>query len=546
LGLASIQLLPTAELYLHANITKASSLFIFNNYLLHPLELLTILIPNYYGSSSTYNYWGRVDYTETVIYFGLLPFMFLFIALFKRKKISVNHIPFFIFSLLATIFLVIDSPVTKALYSLPIPIIATGIPERIFIISSLCFSLLAGYGINYWIFSKDKLKTYIKPLGLIFLIALSIFLWTFIAYKLNISCPFGRMTNCRLISLRNTLLELVPFVVGILAFIAYFFTKHPFKKFLSYGIVLLIFCIGIYDALKFMPYSSSSSFNPPNVLMSKLQSYSNGRIFGLGSGTIATDLSTSFKFYDAQYYHPLYIRRYGELVSYGNSGSKTKTLTRSDINIVNNISLPKNDEVRRQRLFDLLGISYIFYKKSELPKNIPYSEIVWENKDWVVYKNSTALPRIYFASSYILYKSDDKILNFLFAPTFEPGKTVALEQNPHLILGGSKGKIFFQHFSENTVNAEVSTEKAGLLVINDNYYPGWKAFIDGKETQIFRTNYSFRSVVIPPGTHTLTMTYEPLTFRVGFYITVLSCVVFILFILSCEYVQSKKRKSSAK
>lgn len=531
LGISAVQLFPTAKLYLYANLTTDSSSFIFNSFLLKPLELLTIFIPNYFGNPSTYNYWGRVDYIQTAIYFGLVPFMFVFIALFKRKKMPANHILFFTFSFLITIFLIIDSPLTNALYSLPIPIVSTGIPERIFIISSLCLSLLAGYGINYWIFSKDKLKTYIMPLGLILLIALFILGGAFIAYKLNISCPPGPFINCRLISLRNTLLESMIFIIGFLVFLANFFIKAHFKKLLSYGIIFIILCIGSYNALKFIPYSPSSSFNPQNALITQLQSYSKGRVFGLGSGTILTDLPTYFRFYGAQYYHPLYILRYGELVSYGNSGSKTETLTRSDVQIINDLNLPKEDEIRRQRLFDLLGINYIFIKKSELSQNITYRKIAWQNEDWIVYKNSTAVPRMYFTSSYVAVNSDEKVLDYLFQPSFNPLVTAVLEKDPLIKSGNYNNKIISQKFSENTVDAQVYTEKSSILVVNDNFYSGWKAFIDGKQTEIFRTNYTFRSIIIPPGKHTVKMVFDPFAFKAGLFVTLFFCIFYILFIL---------------
>jgi uncharacterized membrane protein YfhO len=55
-----------------------------------------------------------------------------------------------------------------------------------------------------------------------------------------------------------------------------------------------------------------------------------------------------------------------------------------------------------------------------------------------------------------------------------------------------------------------------LLFLSETYYPvGWKAFIDGKETTIYRLNYLFRGVVIPFGQHKLEMRFEPRGFSLG-------------------------------
>jgi uncharacterized membrane protein YfhO len=48
----------------------------------------------------------------------------------------------------------------------------------------------------------------------------------------------------------------------------------------------------------------------------------------------------------------------------------------------------------------------------------------------------------------------------------------------------------------------------GLLVLTDNYYPGWKATIDGKNSEILRADYSFRGLVVTPGKHIIEFTFH--------------------------------------
>jgi uncharacterized membrane protein YfhO len=46
-----------------------------------------------------------------------------------------------------------------------------------------------------------------------------------------------------------------------------------------------------------------------------------------------------------------------------------------------------------------------------------------------------------------------------------------------------------------------------FLVLNDLYYPGWHATIDGRERPVFATNAVMRGVVVPPGADHLQFRY---------------------------------------
>jgi uncharacterized membrane protein YfhO len=65
------------------------------------------------------------------------------------------------------------------------------------------------------------------------------------------------------------------------------------------------------------------------------------------------------------------------------------------------------------------------------------------------------------------------------------------------------------------------------------YYPaGWKAFIDGQETDILRTNYILRSVVVPAGSHEVVFSFDPPLYRIGWIISNAAWVIAGLCILA--------------
>jgi uncharacterized membrane protein YfhO len=61
----------------------------------------------------------------------------------------------------------------------------------------------------------------------------------------------------------------------------------------------------------------------------------------------------------------------------------------------------------------------------------------------------------------------------------------------------------------------VSLDQAGWLVVSEQSYPGWEAFMDGNPTQIFTANAVMRAVYLEAGTHEVEFRFNPMSFRLG-------------------------------
>jgi uncharacterized membrane protein YfhO len=61
--------------------------------------------------------------------------------------------------------------------------------------------------------------------------------------------------------------------------------------------------------------------------------------------------------------------------------------------------------------------------------------------------------------------------------------------------------------------------QAGYLVLNDVYYPGWRATVDGQPAEILPANHAFRAVALAQGEHIVAFQYAPFSFRLGASIT---------------------------
>ena len=86
----------------------------------------------------------------------------------------------------------------------------------------------------------------------------------------------------------------------------------------------------------------------------------------------------------------------------------------------------------------------------------------------------------------------------MFNPEFDLRKQAVLERKPGLNLDKNvNGTAKIVSYTPDRI--EISTNSSGnsLLFLSDTFYPGWKALVDGKNTTIYRTDFTFRSVFVP-------------------------------------------------
>jgi hypothetical protein len=81
-----------------------------------------------------------------------------------------------------------------------------------------------------------------------------------------------------------------------------------------------------------------------------------------------------------------------------------------------------------------------------------------------------------------------------------------------------------------------------LLVVNELYFPGWRAFVDGHETPLLAANAMMRAVVLPPNAKSVVMTYQPFarTSR-AIFLYACGCVLLILGMLLAAWLQISER-----
>jgi uncharacterized membrane protein YfhO len=67
-------------------------------------------------------------------------------------------------------------------------------------------------------------------------------------------------------------------------------------------------------------------------------------------------------------------------------------------------------------------------------------------------------------------------------------------------------------------------DAASILVLSENHYPGWRAYVDGRFTDTLRVDYNLRGVALGPGQHKVEFVYRPKSVMIGFAISMLTLV----------------------
>lgn len=156
-----------------------------------------------------------------------------------------------------------------------------------------------------------------------------------------------------------------------------------------------------------------------------------------------------------------------------------------------------------------------------------------------IYKNRSPLPRAWLVKDFKVMDSG-AMLSRMTSRDFRPGGEVLIEEYPKwtnlpvpvspFTKGGggvSGGEVEILSESNNGLTLQVKVAGDNLLVLSDTYYPGWKAFVNGKKTKIHRANYNFRAIPLPAGTHRVEFVYDPISFKLGAGVTllgILSCI----------------------
>ena len=481
---------------------------------LHPKELLTFLVPSFYGLANE-TYWGTMPFQQVSHYTGYVVLCLAAVALVRRRDRSVGFLVAVVIVGIVMAFGRHIGPVYKLIYNVLPGFRRFRVPAMSLILAQFSLAALAGYGASVLMGEMGRRKENMLKwaigcaavggaIGLIVLAsrgALASAATTTLMAK-HVGAPAIAIrdlgSSAAALAFRDAGI-LLAFAVasGVAIFVA---GTQKLKRLLVFGLLLglVVWDVAVVDARfmkpeKMKPLDSYYRETPAITFLKRQEGVF--RIAPVDRGFSS----------NAWMYH--------RLESIGGYHPAKLSVTEDLLSRIG---------VGNLKLLAMLNVRYIVG-----PEELDHPAFVSVAPG--VHENLAALPRVFLAGAVKQVSNERAVLAELNVDNFNPATTAILTDElpgPVFAIEGSAVELVSYEPSEMRVRANI--RQPCLLVFSEVYYPpGWSASVDGAETTIYRTNYALRSVYLEPGEHTVVMSYVPKHLRTGLFVSLLALALLV-------------------
>lgn len=497
LAVAAIQLLPTAELAAlsqRAQITYEKS----TEGSLAWSQLLTLFIPKLFGAAGAAgsNYWGPGTYWyfwETCIYPGILPLMLMVISALSVRKNP--HAAFFWgVALLTLLFALGNSFFLHKLVLEYVPGFSKfRNPARAGVFFSFAGSLLSAFALQAMMNGEKN-------------------------------SPESRRLRTVLLSIAGAGIALWGAVVTGMLDPVLGVPNNPvmvqaMRKEAHWTLLFVLLSAGALLALR-----ANKNWLARAALVLPALFFIDMYVFGADQNTSSTNPSEYFhradpivRFIRNDMRNDLFRvntrNQYGMIMD-RNQGMVNRIFTMEGYTpLVLQRAIPPYNDTQK---FDLLNVKY----RTSFDRQTGSLSLV---------PNPTYMGRAYFLFDVRVARTEEELAAAFRDPTWNHATTAILEQDSPLHApppaGGNHGSARVTAYDDNRLELEATSATEGILVLSEVFYPGWKAYVDGAETEILRTDYSLRGIAFPGGSHHVEFRFTHPPFVRGAWITGAALVV---------------------
>lgn len=510
---------------------------------MHPLEMVSLVFPNFFGGINQ-NYWGWMSFTQAYHYAGVIVLLLGFLGIILSKSRYAK-----IFGIGIVLAVIMSFGKYFPLFSNFLHDYLPGfnkfrVPATHLVIAQLLMIPLATIGLKE-VLKKANNEKFAKIMRISLVVVTALFVFNLVGGKsLFSSMQFSSdaefaqwqqylgnpQAQNQIESIKSARLDLtVNSVRNGLLFLAigfgliFFYTKRMLSK------NVFIILIGIFIISDLMIVNSAYfqtlypkkenkelAMNSFDRYLKTNQQSGTYRVFSydnINDVTWATHLQT------VGGYHGAKLLRYNDVLN-----------NAMNLNVIN-----------------MLNSKYIISKE-----NIGQAPLLTMKKGQDVvglYYNPDALDRAWFVQDLRLIDTTEERLNFLNSRDFRPSNVAIIESDLGFTEELGRGivtQIPQEDYMHKVAFSVENLTKDGFMVISETYYPaGWKAYVDGEETEIYPANHILRGIKVPAGAQEIKLVFAPESYYLSTKLSLIGLILSVLILLAGIYFDYiKKRKES--
>lgn len=486
-----------------------------------PENLLTVLTPSLFGDLTHATYWGQVFFWDASLFFGLTGLLFATYGAFRGPAPSRRY-DLILIVVLVVLALGRFTPVYRYVFEWVPGFDMFRGPSKFAFQITMFAALLAGSGLDAFLKHPHRGRPLAISGFVLALFAATAALWivftseggattgaihSLIAFWKTKPDTWASLSESEIAPAMQLALvglcvtALTAFVLGVLILLS------ERKAWAAYAVAAL----GIIEVFGFARiYRETfdlSARNRPLADDVYAKVDPGNRVFDTKGLNYAIDKRA----YSLWGYDPVMLRRYAEFMA------RTKNYPATALDLT--LARP----TQYDKLFAMLRCQYVIEENERGTLD-------------AVFETASVAPRFLLLHDYVVLKDTDAIFAAMQKEGFDPGRSVILEQEPvpKPVAGESGGFLHELNHSTDHMTLEVKLAESALLVISDAYSEGWRvrALKDSvqQEYTLLPANYVLRAIPLSAGTHLIRVEYAPVAWTVGLAVSIVSCLVYSLFV----------------
>jgi len=176
----------------------------------------------------------------------------------------------------------------------------------------------------------------------------------------------------------------------------------------------------------------------------------------------------------------------------------------------------------------------------------PAGKLIPEGTPIYIYENLDRFPRAFLVTEAIVVNTDEETANLVVKTDFKKQAIVTAPKNREQFASlrnstsppGSVSQAKTIDYTHTEVTIETNSSQDSILVLSDNYYPGWRVFVDGEERELLKADVSLRGVFLEKGRHFVTFVYRPTSLYLGITVSLFTAVA--LAIITAVRIETKR------